>query len=254
MAERPKADDVPRRITVRVHDYPEGNGQGAHAHRRGQLAGADRGTFSVRTAAGAWAVGPAWAAWVPPFVEHDLQAKEPLRLFSVYLDPEDCAALPDKPCLVRAPMLLREMIRRATAFPDLYDEGGAEGRFADVLIDQMRELTPISAPLRIPASPALAAVYDHLRATPDCRRSLEDWAKRMGLSRRTLSRRFHEEVGVGFRTWRTQLKLYEALERLAAGEPPTSVAYGLGYGSPSSLSQVFKAYLGDTPSAYVEAR
>ena len=55
-----------------------------------------------------------------------------------------------------------------------------------------------------------------------------------------------------FRAWRRQLRLLEALERLAQGEAVTTIALDLGYAGPSAFIQAFRDVLGTTPARYFE--
>ena len=70
------------------------------------------------------------------------------------------------------------------------------------------------------------------------------------MSSRTLARRFLAETGLPFRHWRQQVRLLEALKRLACQEHVTTVALDLGYDSPSAFIAMFKRALGVTPGQY----
>ena len=53
-----------------------------------------------------------------------------------------------------------------------------------------------------------------------------------------------------FGQWRQQVRILEALKRLAMNEPVTTVAIELGYESPSAFISMFKKALGKTPGQY----
>jgi AraC-like DNA-binding protein len=55
---------------------------------------------------------------------------------------------------------------------------------------------------------------------------------------------------LSFRAWRQQVRLLGALERLAAGQAVTTVAWELGYESPSAFGAMFRRALGTTPGRY----
>jgi AraC-like DNA-binding protein len=57
---------------------------------------------------------------------------------------------------------------------------------------------------------------------------------------------------MSFAAWRQQLRLVQALSRLAAGESVTLVAQDLGYDSPSAFAAMFRRSLGCAPSRYFE--
>jgi AraC-like DNA-binding protein len=85
---------------------------------------------------------------------------------------------------------------------------------------------------------------------PDDNRTLAAWGKMVGATGRTLARRFKVETGMTFGQWRQQMRILEALKRLARNEPVTTVAIELGYESPSAFISMFKKSLGTTPGRY----
>lgn len=55
------------------------------------------------------------------------------------------------------------------------------------------------------------------------------------MNRRSFTRLFRRETGMSFAQWRQQACLAVALPRLAAGEPATTTARGLGYDSTTAF-------------------
>ena len=70
------------------------------------------------------------------------------------------------------------------------------------------------------------------------------------MSRRTLTRLFRQQTGMSVAAWRQQVRLLEALSLLAMGRPVTTVAYDVGYDSPSSFTAMFHKVFGVAPSQY----
>jgi AraC-like DNA-binding protein len=66
----------------------------------------------------------------------------------------------------------------------------------------------------------------------------------------TLARLFRQETGMSFTGWRQQARLLEALGRLAEGDAVTTIAYDLGYASPSAFTSMFRRALGRAPTRY----
>ena len=58
-------------------------------------------------------------------------------------------------------------------------------------------------------------------------------------------------IGMGLATWRQQVRLMAALSLLSSGKSVTSVAYDVGYESPSSFTAMFHRVWGVPPSAYL---
>lgn len=77
-------------------------------------------------------------------------------------------------------------------------------------------------------------------------------AQRLGCSVATLRRRLAAD-GVGFRDLRQQTLGALAARRLEEGWRPASVAESLGFSDLRSFSRAFRAWTGNTPSAYARA-
>jgi len=71
------------------------------------------------------------------------------------------------------------------------------------------------------------------------------------MGRRTFTRTFRRETGISFATWRQNVRLMEALSRLAIGQPVTTVAYDVGYNSPSAFTAMFRRAFGSAPTQYL---
>ncbi len=83
--------------------------------------------------------------------------------------------------------------------------------------------------------------------------SIKRIARRVCTSPRTLERIFRNETGMTFGKWRQQLRLLHAMRLLAAGRPVTTVAFEVGYDSPSAFVAMFRRTLGQTPRRYFES-
>lgn len=80
-------------------------------------------------------------------------------------------------------------------------------------------------------------------------RNLSDAADQLGTDTLVLHHYFRERVGVDFRTWRTRLRLEDAM-RLLREEPDTpacDIAERVGFSNRSNFSRQFLAYTGFTP-------
>jgi AraC-like DNA-binding protein len=146
--------------------------------------------------------------------------------------------------------LLRELIVRVVAFEGPYAESGREARLVAVLLDEVAAARTAPLHLPTPRDPRLRVITERLAADPGDKRSLAVWARSAGASARTLARLFQQETGSSFAHWRQQARLLRALERLAAGDPVTTVALDLGYDSPSAFITMFRSRLGATPGRY----
>ena len=86
---------------------------------------------------------------------------------------------------------------------------------------------------------------------PSDRGSAATWARRAGLSERTLARLLKRETGMSFGRWRQQLAILVALRRMAEGASIQRVAADLGYDSAGSFTTMFRRTLGAPPARYM---
>ena len=240
----------PQPVFARARDFARQHTIPRHTHPRDQLVYASRGVLTVNTDQGTWVVPPQRAVWVPAGVVHEVRTAGAASLRTLYIDRSAVADLPESCCVVAVSPLLREMILHVMTIATTYDRDGAEGRFIDVLLDQVRGLPVQPLHLPAPSDRRLQIIADGLTAKPADTRSLDTWARNVGASARTLARLFVAETDMTFGQWRQQLRLLEALRLLATGQPVTTVALDLGYESQSAFIAMFRKALGTTPGRY----
>ena len=83
-------------------------------------------------------------------------------------------------------------------------------------------------------------------------RTVGEAAERLGTDSKTLYYYFERRVGMDFRTWRTRLRLEDAM-RLLREEPDTpalDIAERVGFSNRSNFSRQFLAYTGLTPGQW----
>ena len=117
-----------------------------------------------------------------------------------------------------------------------------------------------TAPLGIPLPRAedgdkrLRALCEAVLRAPHERATLAEWAHRVGASERTAARLFRDQLGTSYPHWRRQVVLAHALPLLARGTPVGQVAAACGYASESAFGAMVKAQLGQSPSAFFQAK
>jgi len=148
--------------------------------------------------------------------------------------------------------LAREVVLALTGPRD--HDRAARARLHRVLVDELHEAHEQPLQLPEPHDDRLRAVARVLYENPADNTSLADLGKTVGASARTLSRLFHNELGVTFYQWRTQLRVYHALVLLADGHDATRVAHACGWSNPSSFIAAFTDLIGTTPGRYRSGR
>ncbi len=245
---------LPRPVVAMARDFPAGDVTAFHHHVRAQLLYASSGVMTVTTDEGIWVVPPLRAIWIPARMRHQRKGSGPLSVRTLYIDPDSFPDSPRSCGVITVSPLLRELILHVVAMEQPYPLNGPEERIVNVLLDQIHaqihgmNVKPLSLP--IPRDVRLRKIFSALSEHPEDKKTLDEWGRLVGATRRTLTRLFQAETGMSFGQWRQQIRILESLRRLAGNEPVTSVAIDLGYESPSAFISMFKKALGKTPGHY----
>lgn len=249
-------DDVPRPIVAFGAAMAEAGGfeLDFHRHRKGQILLVQRGALSCEVEGGLWIVPPRSAIWIPGGALHAVKATGALEGYNAFIDPDVGAGLPEVCCAVSVTPLLRELLTRAAHLPCLYEEGGADSRLVAVLLDEVASAEVENLHLPMPSDARLRRIVGDMMAAPADRGTLDIWAKRAGMSERTLVRLISRETGMSFGRWRRQLGVVLAVKWLAGGASIQKVAADLGYGSVPGFVTMFRKALGTPPGRYMAER
>ncbi|HEY0466935.1 MAG TPA: helix-turn-helix transcriptional regulator [Polyangiaceae bacterium] len=227
---------------------------GFHRHAKGQLVLVQRGALSCEVESGLWTVPPRSAIWIPGGALHAIKATGSLEGYNAFIAPDVDAALPGICCALAVTPLLRELLFRAAELPLFYEEGGVDSRLVAVLLDEVAASKVEDLHLPMPSDPRLRKMVDLMMASPADRSTLDVWAKRAGMSARTLLRLITRETGMSFGRWRQQLGLMLAVKWLGGGASIQEVAANLGYESVPSFITMFRRALGTSPGRYMAER
>ncbi len=226
-----------------------------HSHSRAQLLYAWSGAVIVTTGEGRWLIPPDHALWIPPHVEHAVEAHGPrhgaVRMRSLFVRPDALAELPRASRVVGMTDLMRSLIVEAVAIPLRDGTCRRDELIMALLKEEIVRLPEKPLGLPLPRDERLAALCRDFLDAPSPHTTIDLWADRLAMSRSTFTRLFRRETGLGVAAWRQQACLFAALPRLADGEAVTSVALDLGYDSIAAFSTMFKRVLGAPPSDYL---
>lgn len=231
--------------------FPEGLQVGAHRHSRCQLLHARSGVVLVKTQIGHWLVPSGHATWIPAGVEHAVDMLGNVHLQSVYVVPGAVAGLPASLMVVEMTDLARSLVEAAVLLPPGEPADARARHIHRLVLHEILRLREMPLGLPFPADRRMADLCRAFLRSPSSRITIDAWARALGMSRRTFTRRFHRETGLSLTLWRQQASLFGALPRLAEGETVTSVALDLGYESVAAFTTMFKRMLGKSPRAYL---
>ena len=222
---------------------------------------AARGVLSVHTERGTSIVPANRVAWTPAGFTHYHRAHSDTDMRILFLPPSLARLAPGHPAVFMVSGLAREILLTLTG-PGNYDRAAhdydaphdhdraALARLRRVLVDELHEAHEQPLQLPEPRDDRLQAIAQMLYKQPADNTSLAELGQAIGASGRTLSRLFHNELGMTFYEWRTQLRIYHALVLLADGHDTTHVAHACGWANPSSFIAAFTSIIGTTPGRH----
>lgn len=225
-----------------------------HRHRKGELILALRGVLTCEVEGSVWLAPPQSAIWVPGGVLHKVKAAGTVECYLVFIDPSVASSLPTNCCALSTTPLLRELLIRSASQPVLYANGGMESHLVTLLLDEIAMAPMESLHLPMPVDVRLRKIFEIIMDDPADRGTIHTWARRVGLSERTLARLLTQQTGMSFGRWRQQLHLMLAVKWLGTGSSVQQVAAGLGYESASSFVTMFSKALGASPGRYMAGR
>lgn len=249
-------DEVDRPVVTYgfVTEKFEGIELDAHSHVKGQIMLVQRGALTCEVEGGLWIVPPRSAVWIPGGTVHAIRAGGILEGYNAFIDPKVSAPLLRACCAVSVTPLLAELLARAARLPLFYEEGGANSRMLSVLLDELAVAKVEDLHLPMPVDARLRRIVEMMMTSPGDRSAMNIWAKRAGLSERTLMRLISRETGMSFGRWRQQLAVMLAVKWLADGASIQAVAVDLGYQSTPSFVTMFRKTLGTSPGRYMAER
>lgn len=241
----------PRPLTMRVQSIPPRHHFAEHSHDWHQLVYAIDGVLTISTVGRTFITSPEQAAWLPTGTVHRVGSLLGAEFRSLWIADRAGTGLPSEPTILSVTPLLKALIVEAAEISGQQDSDGYGERVVALILDQLRRAPKRAAILPWPRSAALVRLCEAIFLDPADERSADDWSCELGMSSRTLTRRFEAEVGIALRSWRRRLRLFRAIELLGSGMPVTVVALELGYASASAFIFAFREEMGTSPHAFL---
>jgi len=244
----PALADLPRPLYARAESLSAGSWTPTHRHDWVQFSYAISGVLGVHTEQGSFFAPPQWGVWIPAGLDHEVVTSTRAEMRSLYVRTQNSLWAPDRCRVLEVTPLARELIKAFCLLPvDYREQNSSEGRLVQVLLDQLAGLPEVGFSLPLPRHARLLALCNELVEDPGQPITLTDWAARLNMSEKTLTRLFQRETGLSFRGWRQRARLLASLNRLEEGGSVTSTALDCGYDSTSAFIAAFKTLFGFTP-------
>lgn len=236
--------------------FEHGERELTHVHQHHfQLKWPSSGVARIHTPGGLFVLPPKRALWIPPRVPHGGTYLNRVRELSIYVDEEHVAGLPRQLMVTVVSPRLQNVIEQAVQHGESYDAVGrldADHALIALLGTELRDVGAKPLDIVLPHESRVQPALEAIRRRPSDDATLADWASRLDMSERTLTRLFKQETGVSFGNWRKRARLLYALERLATGADVSLVSRELGYRSNSAFIYMFRREFGTTPGQYYQ--
>lgn len=233
--------DIKRPLAVMRREYTISSNFGWHSHRRGQLLYGNSGYMTAMTEEGAFMLPSGYAILIAPDLPHAVQTFGETTMHSVYIEESVLRGHWEPTRILKVSPLLDASIQALAKEPVLYDESGRGQHLSELILDEIRNAgsEPYTVPL--PAEKQLRKLCRYLLDNPDNNLTIDDWADKVGMSRRTMTRKFRYETGMSFIEWRQRLRISHVMRRCAEGVPLAVAGLEAGYRSLSTLRKILKA-------------
>ncbi len=217
-----------------------------HSHPTHELlwnqSGASTATIGART----WTITPSVGLWIPAGTLHSATAPAGTCYRTAHVDVRTASPLPLEPVAVEVTPLLTLLLERLV---DQTLEPRSRSLTEQMLFDIL-EPSPHALLVQRPDSDLLRPIVTALESHPGDNSSLADWAVRLGVSERTVTRAFRAETGLSFGAWQASFRAQRAALMLGTGMPVDEVALRVGYSSASAFGAAFRRTTGLTPGHF----
>ncbi|EFN7983284.1 helix-turn-helix transcriptional regulator [Citrobacter sp. Cpo142] len=244
-------DDVKRDVLAIGTDYLPNILLNSHLHRRAQFLYGATGLIEVSTADGEWVIPPDSGVWIPENTAHETRMLN-VSTRSLYIEPTAAPRQNQKCEVLRVSPLLRQLLLESVDMPIEYDLNGRDGVLIQLTLHEIARAAPLPFYAPIPRDANLAKLCREFLKSPKITSLPHEWAEKLHKSERSFSRFFGAQTGLSFSDWRQQACLLSAITHISAGKSITEVAFDLGYNSVGSFSTMFKKWLGQTPSSFIQ--
>lgn len=230
---------IPRSVAVMVKGFPRGATTGRHAHERGQVLYATAGLMIARTDLGSWAVPTGHALLIPPALMHEVAMHGDVRMLTAYVEPKCWRQVASPGArVILVSRLLDAGLEAISEEPVCYGQRGR--RLAALILEEVRRAEVADLALPMPGSEKLRQMCTRMLTNPAIAANLDGWADDLGISRRTLTRRFADETGLSFGQWRRRLRQLHSMQLAAQGASMKDIAGRVGYRSPQALQAMMR--------------
>jgi len=178
---------IPAPLWLCIRDAPAETIYPQHAHAWGEFIYTFDGVLEVNIDQIHYLTPPPYGIWLPPHLQHSGINRNEVTHCTLYIHESLCEHLPKQAgILLTSPLVpaLMEHIRKTT----LDHQSPEYQRLLQVLLDQLTDAELVGSYLPTTEHPALAKILHHLHNAPADNSTLEELAKMINMTERTLAR------------------------------------------------------------------
>jgi len=220
-----------------------------HSHNHGQLIFVSKGTLRLTTPNGAWVVPQQKIVWIPPDKRHSVMCKGLLSSWKIVTPQSYQKFLPPGISVLQTSNLLLVALDSIPENKKMISSGKLK-LLIELIKQELQSAKSKSFGVTLPKSSQFSSLTDVLLKNPEDPRTIDQWAKAIGMSRRTFTRTFVAETGSSFAEWKRTLIFGKALNLLSEGHNVDETANDLGYSSSSAFVAAFGKRFGTTPGQF----
>ncbi|WP_313384509.1 AraC family transcriptional regulator [Chishuiella sp.] len=231
---------------------------GTHEHNKSQLLYAEGGIIHIFINGKHWYLPARCFIWIPAFTPHSiLSYSKSVDMYNFYFKTEiDEGDFYKEYNIYYADDLLREMFlftkkwNGAVTSNDIVKYNFLK-TIKSILPEMESSKIPVILQHAFPKDKKLLEIADYLRDNLEKNLTIDDIAKKFGLSSRTLSRKFKDGLGINYVRFLRSLRITRSLELISKNQfNMYEIAMLVGYNSLSSFSNVFYKVTGIRPTEY----
>jgi AraC-like DNA-binding protein len=243
-----------------MHDLMGENDIATHAHAKGQFLFTEGGIVHVVTPSKTFFLPARHYMWIPPHLEHSIHPSSPdVTMRNLYFPvAEDDLSFYFEMAIYPVNDLLLQMVIFSNRWSgDIDQTNKTSYPFALALKAILPEISFHNLPLALPyaKNKRLDKIIGFMAANLQEVIVFPDLARQFGFSERSLSRLFHNDLGMSFNQYLTIQRMMLALQLLLEDHMSVKeVAALAGYSSVPTFSTTFYKIVGIRPSEYVKMR
>jgi AraC-like DNA-binding protein len=243
-----------------MHDRMGENDIPLHAHNKGQFLYTEGGIVHVATSQKTFFLPARHYMWIPPQIAHTIHPGSPdvtMRNLYFPIQENDSSFYAETAIYPVNDLLLQMIIFSNRWSGDLDENDRSSYFFAQALKYLLPEVSMYTLPLAVPYAKdkrldkIIRFMSDNIQETI----ILPHLSRQFGFSERSLSRLFHNDLGMSFNQYLTIKRMMLALQLLLEEDKSVKeVAALVGYNSVPTFSTTFNRITGIRPSEYVKMK